>query len=83
MTARPNHLETHFDQAVVVIPAHNEAASLPRCLLGITTAAACWRAPVLVVVVLDSCDDSSAQLAGQFGGDVHFVSVEASPMRAR
>lgn len=82
MTARPNHLETAFDQAVVVIPAHNEAAVLPRCLRGITTAAACWQGPVLVVVVLDSCDDSSAQLAGQFGCDVHFVSVEAGNVGA-
>ena len=33
--------------------------------------------PVLTVVVLDACDDDSASLAGQFGTDVHFVSVEA------
>lgn len=82
MTARMSHLGTTFDQAIVVIPAHNEAALLPRCLRGVTTAAACWPMPVLTVVVLDSCDDGSAELAGQFGHDVHFVSVEAGNVGA-
>ncbi|OCB52807.1 glycosyl transferase [Mycobacterium vulneris] len=82
MTARLGHSGTVFDQAVVVIPAHNEAALLPRCLRAVTTAAACWQTPVLVVVVLDSCDDSSAQLAHRFGNDVHFISVQAGSVGA-
>jgi glycosyltransferase involved in cell wall biosynthesis len=32
---------------------------------------------VLIVVVLDACDDSSAGLAGRFGTDVHFIEVDA------
>ncbi|MBN3513406.1 glycosyltransferase [Mycolicibacterium septicum] len=82
MTARVNHLATAFDQAIVVIPAHNEAALLPRCLRAVTTAAACCPMPVLTVVVLDSCDDGSAELVGEFGHDVHFVSVEAGNVGA-
>ena len=82
MTVRVNQLGAAFEQAVVVIPAHNEAALLPRCLRAVTTAAACSPTPVLTVVVLDSCDDNSAHLAGKFGPDVHFVSVEAGNVGA-
>jgi glycosyltransferase involved in cell wall biosynthesis len=82
MTVRANQLGTAFEQAVVVIPAHNEAALLPRCLRAVTTAAACSPMPVLTVVVLDSCDDNSARLAGKFGPDVHFVNVEAGNVGA-
>lgn len=66
----------NYEQAVVVIPAHNESKNLPECLKAIVTAAACLRVPVLVVVVLDACDDQSRYLAGEFGADVHFVEVE-------
>jgi glycosyltransferase involved in cell wall biosynthesis len=66
----------NYDQAVVVIPAHNESTHLPECLKAVVTAAACLRIPVLVVVVLDACDDQSRYLAGEFGADVHFVEVE-------
>ena len=38
--------------------------------------------PVLTIVVLDSCDDGSDRLAGQFGPDVHFVSVDAGNVGA-
>jgi glycosyltransferase involved in cell wall biosynthesis len=66
----------NYQQAVVVIPAHNESKHLPECLKAMVTAAACLRVPVLVVVVLDACDDQSRYLAGEFGADVHFVEVE-------
>jgi glycosyltransferase involved in cell wall biosynthesis len=66
----------NYEQAVVVIPAHNESKHLPECLKAMVTAAACLRVPVLVVVVLDACDDQSRYLAGEFGADVHFVEVE-------
>ncbi|HEY0227563.1 MAG TPA: glycosyltransferase family 2 protein [Mycobacterium sp.] len=66
-----------YDRAVVVVPAHNEKADLPACLRAVLTAALCAPIPVSVVVVLDSSDDDSAELAGRYGPDVHFVSVEA------
>ena len=69
-------------QAVVVVPAHNEAERLPRCLRALTTAALCLRAPVSTVVVLDSCDDGSEKLAGDFGPDVHFISIDAGNVGA-
>lgn len=60
-----------------MIPAHNEEASLPRCLRAVLTSAACLPVPVHVVVVLDNCDDASVTLAGDYGPDVHFVEVDA------
>jgi glycosyltransferase involved in cell wall biosynthesis len=71
-----------FDRAVVVVPAHNERARLPRSLRALTMAALCFPAPVSIVVVLDACDDGSDELAGQFGHDVHFVSVDAGKVGA-
>jgi glycosyltransferase involved in cell wall biosynthesis len=66
-----------FDRAVVVIPAHNEADRLPSSVKAVLNAATCLPLPVTVIVVLDSCDDGSAALAGQFGLDVHFVAIGA------
>ncbi|WP_077077219.1 glycosyltransferase [Mycobacterium numidiamassiliense] len=66
-----------YDRAVVVVPAHNEKADLPACLRAVLTAGLCAPIPVSVVVVLDSSDDDSADLAGRYGPDVHFVSVDA------
>jgi glycosyltransferase involved in cell wall biosynthesis len=71
-----------LEQAVVVVPAHNELAHLPCCLRALTTAALCLPVPVLTVVVLDSCDDGSDSLVATFGPDVHFVSVDAGNVGA-
>ncbi len=65
-----------YDAAAVVIPAHNEGAKLPACLRAVLTAALCAPIPVTIVVVLDDCDDGSTELAGQYGPDVHFISVD-------
>lgn len=65
-----------IDRAVVVIPAHDERVDLPRCLNALLAAASALPAPVLTVVVLDSCSDGSADLTRRFGPDVHFVEVE-------
>ncbi|MFZ1160765.1 glycosyltransferase [Mycobacterium sp.] len=65
------------ERAIVVIPAHNEHAELSGSLRAVVTAALCAPIPVAIVVVLDATDDDSAELAGQFGPDVHFISVEA------
>jgi hypothetical protein len=61
---------TELDQAVVVVPAHNELEHLPRCLRALTTASRRLTMPVLMIVVLDACDDGSDSLAEQFGPDV-------------
>lgn len=71
-----------MEHAVVVIPAHNEMAELPRTLRAVVTAAACSPVPTTTVVVLDSCTDGSEDLAGGFGPDVHFVSVDAGNVGA-
>ena len=69
-------------KVVVVVPAHNESAHLPRCLRALSTAALCVHVPVLTVVVLDATDDGSDRLVGHFGPDVHFVTVEAGNVGA-
>ncbi|MEH3143136.1 MAG: glycosyltransferase [Mycobacterium kyogaense] len=74
--------ETSLQQIVVVVPAHNEIERLPECLRALITAALCVSVPVLIVAVLDACDDGSEQLAGQFGPDVHLVSVDAGNVGA-
>lgn len=66
-----------YRQAAVAIPAHNEHANLPACLRAVLTSALCAHVPVTIVVVLDASDDGSAELAGCYGGDVHFIRVEA------
>jgi glycosyltransferase involved in cell wall biosynthesis len=71
-----------YTAVAVVIPAHNEAANLPGCLKAMLTAAACVPLPVSVVVVLDDSDDDSEALAGRFGSDIHFVTVDAGNVGA-
>ncbi|HKV18951.1 MAG TPA: glycosyltransferase [Mycobacterium sp.] len=69
-------------KVVVVVPAHNEREHLPQCLRALATAALCVNVPVLTVVVLDATDDGSDRLVGQFGPDVHFVTVDAGNVGA-
>ena len=71
-----------YATVAVAVPAHNEAANLPGCLKAILTAAACVPLPVSVVVVLDDSDDDSEALAGRFGSDIHFVTVDAGNVGA-
>jgi glycosyltransferase involved in cell wall biosynthesis len=71
-----------YDQVAVVIPACNERSSLPGCLRATLTAALCVPIPVVIVVVLDASDDGSAELAGQYGPDVHFISVDVRDVGA-
>lgn len=65
-----------YERAVVVVPAHNEAKSLPKCLKALATAAVCAPVAVHIVVVLDACTDESRSLAGRYGADVHFIDVD-------
>ncbi|MDQ1719393.1 MAG: hypothetical protein QOE89_3346 [Pseudonocardiales bacterium] len=46
----------------VVVPAHNEEALLQGCLSSLARAAAHCHLPVVVVVVLDRCDDGTAEI---------------------
>ena len=71
-----------YATVAVAVPAHNEAANLPGCLKAVATAAACVSLPVSVVVVLDDSDDDSEALAGRFGSDIHFVTVDAGNVGA-
>jgi glycosyltransferase involved in cell wall biosynthesis len=49
----------------VVVPAHNEEILLPGCLAALRVTAAAVELPVHLLVVLDSCTDSTAEAAGQ------------------
>lgn len=66
-----------FDRAVVVIPAHNEATRLRRCLTAVLAAARAMPGRVLTVVVLDACTDRSADVAEGFGPGVQVLSIDA------
>lgn len=50
------------DRIGVVVPANNEESALPVCLEGLRIAAGRVATPVTVIVVLDSCTDSSADV---------------------
>lgn len=64
----------------MVVPAHDEADHLPRCLASIAAAAAAVGVPVDVVVVLDACSDGSAGLLppGVLGVEVDVRNVGAA-----
>lgn len=66
-----------LDRAVVVVPAHNEALVLEQCLRSVLTAAVCVGVPTQIIVVLDACDDGSAAVAQDFGGDVRVITIDA------
>ena len=57
---------------VVVVPAHDEAALLPRCLVSIAVASAEVgdRALVRVFVVADACTDATGAVAWAHGAEV-------------
>lgn len=62
----------------VIIPAHNEAALIGATLAAVKTAATAPQLhgeAVLILVVLDSCDDDTATIAARAG--VRTLSVEA------
>ncbi|EOM78341.1 glycosyltransferase [Rhodococcus rhodnii] len=50
---------TEPDRVAVIVPVHNEAELLPRCIASLRRAAAPCPVPVTIVVVLDACDDGS------------------------
>ncbi|WP_260870321.1 glycosyltransferase [Gordonia paraffinivorans] len=62
MPARPGDVMPVITDVTVVVPAHDEGDLLPACLEALTVAAAAVALPVEVIVVLDSCRDSSASV---------------------
>ena len=73
---------SELEQAVVVVPAHNEVEHLPRSLSALMAASMRTTMQVSIVVVLDACDDGSARLAQRFGPNVHFISTDAGNVGA-
>lgn len=51
----------------LIIPAHNEAAFIPACLMAAAAAAARVAVPVEIVVVLNRCTDDTAAIAIRHG----------------
>ena len=56
--------------AGIVVPAHDEEALLPACLVALGRAAAGVGIPVSVLVVADSCTDQTAATAQAYGAGV-------------
>lgn len=55
----------------IVVPAHDEEELLPACLAALDKARGLVGIPTKLVVVLDSCTDDSAAIAGEDGLVVH------------
>ncbi|HWD62163.1 MAG TPA: glycosyltransferase [Humibacter sp.] len=73
---------TSCGRFVVVIPAHNEQDTLDECLRSVTCAAhAVTGASVDVVLVLDDCNDGSAEIARRHQ-TVDVVTIRASSVGA-
>lgn len=69
-----------IDAVGVVVPAHDEAALLPRCLAALDRALAALPAELarFAVVVLDACRDASAAIAtGWAGADRAVIAIDA------
>src|SRR5208283_3126599 len=66
----PKVIGTKIDKLAIVIPAHDEAASIVRCVRSI---AACMRPDSVeteTIVVADNCSDATADLARGSGARV-------------
>ena len=59
-----------IEAAGVVVPAHDEEALLPACLVALRHAAAAISIPVHVMVVADTCTDQTAAAARAYGAAV-------------
>jgi glycosyltransferase involved in cell wall biosynthesis len=64
-----------IEQIVVVIPARDEARTLASCLASVQRAARRAGIPTTLVLVLDSCTDGSAEIAGSFP-EAHVIEEE-------
>ncbi len=69
----------------VVVPVHDEAELLPRCLAALRDAGDLAGVPVHVAVVLDSCTDRSAAVvaaAGMLGASLHVLEIQRTNVGA-
>src|SRR4051812_46956466 len=64
----------------IVIPAHNEAAVIGRCLSGLTQGAA--PGELEIIVVCNGCTDGTAHIARSFGQDVRVVETQIASKAA-
>ena len=58
-------MTTSIGAVIIVVPVHNEAELLERCLTALGHAVAETSLPCVVRIVLDACDDESATIAAQ------------------
>jgi cellulose synthase/poly-beta-1,6-N-acetylglucosamine synthase-like glycosyltransferase len=66
-TFRPSY-EPRLCRMAVVVPAHNEALLVGKCVASLSASAR--SAPCAIVVVADNCDDETAKLAKEAGARV-------------
>jgi glycosyltransferase involved in cell wall biosynthesis len=60
----------------IVIPAHNEASVIDRCLNRLVRGGG--RFPIEVIVVCNGCTDNTAAIAKRFGGSVRVIETDVS-----
>jgi glycosyltransferase involved in cell wall biosynthesis len=59
----------------VVVPAHNEEASLAGCLTALNAAARFVSLPVRILVVLDDCNDRTVEVCQAFGVETRQIAA--------
>lgn len=72
--------EANTPVASVVIPAHNEAAVITRCLDTLFTGVEPWE--LEVIVVCNGCQDETASLAGSSGHPLRVLELETASKSA-
>jgi glycosyltransferase involved in cell wall biosynthesis len=69
-----------IEAVAVIVPVHDEAELLPSCLAALGDALASSPVRSLVVIVLDTCSDASAEISRRWAAahdDVAIIEVEA------
>lgn len=74
MSESPTPQRIEADLVSIVIPAHNEAAVIDRCLSRLLQRGA--RGSVEIIVVCNGCSDDTAAIARRFGDPVRVIETE-------